>query len=311
MNTFPTSDEKIMAALAHGSILFAFLGPIAPVAIWASQRKKSSYVRFHALQAMGYQAVMFWLWIAVMILIVVLTMCLAFPISMSILEDSQNTAAAPFFVQVFMFLTVFGMMGLFFLAGIIGAVACLLGREFRYPWIGKWLERHLPYSADSESPIAETQEDNWVAGVCHATAILQLWGIVTPLVVWFTQKERSARLRFQALQAVVYQGIALVAYMAGMALYMVSFFGMIFMAFTAGIASEGEEVQAPMVLILLIFFGILMIFWLVSTILIPIYFLLAAFASVRVIQGHPFRYPIIGKILEKRMQIPQSVEPMP
>lgn len=139
MNTFPTSDEKIMAALAHGSIFFAFLGPNAPVAIWASQRKKSNYVRFHALQAMGYQAVMFWLWIAAMILI----MCLAFPISMSMLEDSQNTAAAPFFVQVFMFLTIFGMMGLFFLAGIIGAVACLLGREFRYPILGTQVKKFL------------------------------------------------------------------------------------------------------------------------------------------------------------------------
>lgn len=39
VNTFPTSDEKIMAALAHGSIFFAFLGPIAPVAIWAAQRQ--------------------------------------------------------------------------------------------------------------------------------------------------------------------------------------------------------------------------------------------------------------------------------
>jgi hypothetical protein len=35
-------------------------------------------------------------------------------------------------------------------------------------------------------------------------------------------------------------------------------------------------------------------------------FFLAGPASARMIQGRPFRYPIIGKILEKRMQLSQS-----
>ncbi len=306
MNTVPTSDEKIMAALAHGSTFFALLGPIVPVAIWASQRKKSKYVCFHALQAMGYQAFMFWLWIAAMILIVVLTMCLAFPLSMSIVETSRNAAAIPLLIQFVMVISIFGLMGLFFLAGLVGAIACLLGRDFRYPLIGKWLERHLPYNA--ESPINETQEDNWVAGVCHATAILQIWGILTPLIVWFTQKERSTRLRFQSVQAMVYQGVALVAYIAGTALQMVAFFMMFFVVFAAGVSGERGEIQGLAVMLLIIFGLVMMLFALGSMILVPVYFLLAALASLRMIQGRPFRYPIIGKILEKRMQLSQSVE---
>ena len=59
MNTAASSDEKILAALAHGSVFLMFLGPVVPVILWVTQRKKSNYVSFHALQAMGYQAFYF------------------------------------------------------------------------------------------------------------------------------------------------------------------------------------------------------------------------------------------------------------
>ncbi len=313
MEVSPTSDEKIMAALAHGSIFLMFLGPVVPAVIWASQRKKSKYVSFHALQAMGYQALVFWLWIVVMILIPVLIMCLAFPLAIAMTKDSHHAVLTPFALQIFIFLFIFGFMGLSFLTGIIGAVLCLLGREFRYPLIGKWLERHLPYQADSETPIDEVREDNWVAGICHATAILQLWGVITPLIVWFTQKERSARLRFQSMQAAVYQGIALVIYFAGMGLYMVAVFGMVFipMALWSVNRGNGGEPPAPAGIAMLAFLVIIIIVGLIFFLLMPVYYLLAAIASLRVIQGHPFHYPILGGILEKRMGISQNQKPEP
>lgn len=311
MHTSPTSDEKIMAALAHGSVFLAFWGPLIPVGIWAFQRKKSKYVTFHALQAMGYQVFLYWLWLTATILIVLLISCLIVPISIPLMEDSQNPALVPLILQFFMILFIFGSMGLFFLTGMLGAIFCLLGREFRYPLIGKWLERHLSYNADPESQIDEAQADHWVAGVCHATTILQFWGVITPLLVWFTQKERSARLRFQAMQAFVYQLIALIAYMIGVGLYMALLFGMFLIPLAASVLNDGGKVQGPAALLIAIFFGVVLVFWLVSLILAPLYYLLAAFASLRIIQGYPFRYPILGGILERRMQRPQSVEPVP
>jgi uncharacterized Tic20 family protein len=260
---------------------------------------------------MGYQALMFWLWIVVMILVVGLGTCLVVPLSIFLMRDSQNSVFAPFVFQMILVFSILGLIGLFFLAGIIGAVFCLLGRNFRYPVIGTWLERHLPYREELESPIDETQEDNWVAGICHATAILQFWGIVTPLLVWFTQKERSARLRFQSMQAFVYQLIALIVYLAGMALYMLSFFGMFFLPFLAGVSSEGGEIQGPAGLLMLGFFVIIMIFWLASMILVPVYYLLAGFASLRLIQGRHFHYPILGGILERRMGVSRKPESAP
>lgn len=310
MDATPTSDEKLMAALAHGSILLAFLGPIVPAIVWMSQRKKSKYVSFHALQAMGYQALMFWLWIVVGTLIMLFAMCLLVPLAMFVMENSNNPGVAPFVVQIFMFLFIFGFMGLFFLTGIAGAIFCLTGREFRYPLLGKWLEKYLAYDLEPGSQLDEVQEDHWVAGICHAMAILQLWGIVTPLIVWFTQKERSARLRFQAMQAFVYQLIAFVVYMLGMVLYMFFFFGMFFIPLALWQTSGSREIQGPAGPIMLIFFGVMMLFWLAFTILMPVYYLLAGFASLRVIQGRPFHYPILGNILEKRMGPPPMPEPI-
>src|SRR5512145_2488025 len=100
MNTAASSDEKIMAALAHGSVFLMFLGPVVPVILWASQRKKSKYVSFHALQAMGYQALIFWLWIAVMLLITVLSVVILIPLSGVFMRNPRDPAIFPFLFQI-------------------------------------------------------------------------------------------------------------------------------------------------------------------------------------------------------------------
>jgi uncharacterized Tic20 family protein len=297
MNTAASSDEKIMAALVHGSVFLMFLGPIVPVIIWASQRKRSGYVSFHALQAMGYQALVFWLWIVVMILVVIFS-ALLIPLLGALMTNPQDPVV-PFLFQIPIMLGIFGVMGLTFVTGIVGAVVCLVGRDFRYPFLGKWLERYLSY--DPERQIDETQEDNWVSGVCHATAVLQLWGVVTPLLVWFSQKERSARLRFQSMQAFVYQMIAVTAYMLGMAAYMAFFLGLVFTVILGGSISENQNIEGPLALMMAVFFGVMILFWLLFTIAMPIYYLLAGWAGFRVIRGHHFRYPILGKIIERRV----------
>jgi uncharacterized Tic20 family protein len=197
-------------------------------------------------------------------------------------------------------------MGLSFITGMVGAVYCLVGRDFRYPVLGKWLQRYLSYDPDPETQIIETQEDNWVSGVCHATAILQLWGVVTPLIVWFSQKERSARLRFQSMQAFVYQMIATAAYMLGMAAYMVFFFGLFFTMILGSSMSESRNIQGPPAMMMAVFFGIMILFWIFVIIVMPIYYLLAGWAGLRVIGGHHFRYPILGKIIERRMEASQQ-----
>jgi uncharacterized Tic20 family protein len=310
MHTAASSDEKMMAALAHGSVILAFVGPIIPGMIWSTQRNKSKFVAFHALQAMGYQAFTFWLWMAAMFLIVPLALILT-PVVVIFGQNSLDPAVTPFIFQLLMFAYIFGLMGIFFLTGMVGAIYCLMGREFRYPLMGKWLERYLSYHTDGEPQLDEIQEDNWVAGVCHATAILQLWGVVTPLIVWFSQKERSPRLRFQSMQAAVYQIIAFVAYMLGMVVYMLFFFGMILTLILGGVMGNGQEIQGLPAFMMAVFLVVMIIFWFVIMILMPVYYLIAGVASLRVIRGHYFHYPLLGKLLENRIGTSQSLEVNP
>ena len=49
-----TSDERIWAALAHGSVILFGFGAVVPVGVWIAQREKSTWVSFQALQALFY-----------------------------------------------------------------------------------------------------------------------------------------------------------------------------------------------------------------------------------------------------------------
>lgn len=60
----PTSDERLLSLLCHLSSLLG--GIILPIIIWATQKDKSKFVRFHSLQA-----IFFHLSIAVIIIIFV------------------------------------------------------------------------------------------------------------------------------------------------------------------------------------------------------------------------------------------------
>lgn len=95
MKTIPTSDEKMMAALTHGSVLLSFLGPIVPALLWSSRRRKSTYVSFHALKAMGYQAIFFWFWLMATFGIVFLSVVLIIP-SVFLDRASPEASFAPF-----------------------------------------------------------------------------------------------------------------------------------------------------------------------------------------------------------------------
>ena len=56
-------DDRIWVAIVHGSAFLVFFGPIIPVILWFTHRKKSAYVAFQALQAMIYQSLFLWTWV--------------------------------------------------------------------------------------------------------------------------------------------------------------------------------------------------------------------------------------------------------
>ncbi len=155
----PTQDDRILAALAHVTALLPFMGVLAPVVIWATQKDKSQYVSFQALQATAYQLTMILAWFVGM----GCYMCSFFLTFGGMataglgasFEGSLNWLAA--IAGTLAFLLPVGVMGLMFLGGfafiiygLVGAVQTLRGKDFRYIIIGARLEQYLRQGRPSQ-----------------------------------------------------------------------------------------------------------------------------------------------------------------
>jgi uncharacterized Tic20 family protein len=154
----PSQDERVMAALAQVSVLVPFLGVIAPIVIWVTQKDKSRYVAFQSLQAIAFQLTMVLAWFVGMgcYMCSFFSMFLIIPLA-SAFGDSQSVSplvGLPFLAP-FMILAAFFVGGfLFILYGIIAAIMTFQGKPFRYAIIGRWVERFLQAKQEvvSEQP---------------------------------------------------------------------------------------------------------------------------------------------------------------
>jgi uncharacterized Tic20 family protein len=142
----PTQDERIMAAVSHVTVIWPMVGMIGPLVIWGTQREKSPFVGFQALQAAAYQLIL----ILGGLVAGVCYMCSFFSFPFTALLTAPFDEEA---VLCFPFLTFSCTFGLLFLLmllwlayigyGIFGAVSVLQGKDFRYVFLGPWLERYL------------------------------------------------------------------------------------------------------------------------------------------------------------------------
>jgi uncharacterized Tic20 family protein len=129
----PSDDERILAAVSHGSFIFGF-GIIVPLIIWLLQREQSAYVRFQALQAA--------LWQLLLVAIGGAIGVCAFPFvcASGALADAGNGG------PVFCFpCSTCGIGTLTLLAmalSLYATVKTFLGHDFRYPLLGNWLRRN-------------------------------------------------------------------------------------------------------------------------------------------------------------------------
>jgi uncharacterized Tic20 family protein len=146
--SMPTSDERLMAAAAH------FFGLFVAVILWITQKDKSRFVRFQAVQAMAFD-------LLIMVITSVLVGCLMVGMfAMMALGVGGVIAAAPQDgsvpdapIAIFMtLLTTLPMMLpcviiIFALivqgCRLLAAIQTFQGRDFRYPWIGAQVERFL------------------------------------------------------------------------------------------------------------------------------------------------------------------------
>lgn len=295
-----TGEDKLWAALAHGSAVFAFFGPLLACIVWFTQRKKSAYARFHALQAMCYQVISMWAWIVLMPvvlgLIFTVLIVLAAAGGPSATTRSGVAPMMPLLFPLVLWGAMFAIFGLYVALGILGAGAGLAGRNFRYPLIGGWLTRYIGYSS-GDGTISDEKEDAVASAVAHSTCVFWVMGLATPFAIWITQKDRSKLLGFQSLQAGIYQGLGAVAYFVLFVAQMLIFFGGMALAAGTGsthAAASGRAQDLLFTVPLLCLLGA----YLIGGFL---YLLFGVIASIRVLRGHNFRYPILGTFLERRM----------
>ncbi len=138
----PSSNDKIMAALAHVSAMMPMIGVIAPIVIWATQKDKSEFVAFQAIQAVAYQLLMVFLYFVGMGCYMG-SFFLMFPAGF--LTSGSSMDSTPLFI--FIPFVVFGCIllgGFFFIIyGIVAAILTFQGRDFRYVFLGNWLANYL------------------------------------------------------------------------------------------------------------------------------------------------------------------------
>ncbi len=151
------SEERLWAAIAHATAMLIGWGLIGPVLVWVMQRRKSAYASFHALQALTYQ-VFFMLYYTVMITCLSL-LFVAFTFGFIIAMEPSGMSEPPlllFIGEFAYFLGMFAAFGVYVLLGLVGAGMCLAGKDFRYPLLGRWIERYLGRRAASAAVQEET-----------------------------------------------------------------------------------------------------------------------------------------------------------
>jgi uncharacterized Tic20 family protein len=90
------------------------------------------------------------------------------------------------------------------------------------------------------------QNDKIMAALAHVSALLPFMGVIAPIVIWVTQRDKSEYVAFQALQAVVYQLLMILAWFVGMGCYILSFFSMFLGIPFAGANGEVDPSVAPL-----------------------------------------------------------------
>ncbi|GAG95342.1 unnamed protein product [marine sediment metagenome] len=136
-----STENRLLAALAHGSVVTQGLGILVGVVVYITQREKSRYAAFQGLQAAVYQLVN-------LIIVIGMWVVWGFFYGLSILsliklEETNPDAAPPaifWIAMISMFIPLIYMV-LVGLYGLWGALRTWQGKDFKYLIIGSWLEK--------------------------------------------------------------------------------------------------------------------------------------------------------------------------
>jgi len=302
MTTKPSAEERIWAVMAHLSTLGIGIGIPIPILSWSQNRRKSNYASFHSLQALGYQTLIFTIWMLVALVAVVVQMLDTLARLIVAAESGADLDSLIKMVTGGHFPFMFVLVGVYYASPVIAAIACAFGVDFRYPIMGKRLAQYLGYdpsrSEDEErSWLIDEHEDRWVVSMGHFAVIILLWGTLAPFFSWTLQGKRNQFLKFQSIQTMAYQiGVMLLFLVAGF-FYV---FGFVVFILTIGFSGNVAMDSTSSLIGAIVFLVSLLIAMLVLLV-IPLFHIMGQWAGYRVLKGDDYHYPIVGKFVEKRL----------
>ena len=302
MNTTPlNTEEKFWSVLAHLSAFTGGVGLLIPIYGWIENRQKSAYACFQSLQALFYQSVGYTLW-AVLYLVVLIGLSI-FTLPGLLQNLTTGTAEIGPWLTTHA-LVIFGLYGLYLLVPLVGALLCALGREFHYPLLGRPIARFLHYlPGEQPEALDETHADRFAASMGHFCVIYPLWGLFVPVAVLVTQGGRSRYLKFQALQTIVFQvATALVTLILGIITFVVLLSALLPFALAKNPAEPPIESLLGAMLFL-VCLGVLIL-------VVPLFQILGQWAGLRVLQGHDYRYPLVGRLVENWLAKREAAAPL-
>ncbi len=300
MKATPSTEERIWAVLAHLSALAFGMGLLLPVIGWSEQRRKSKYVAFHSLQALGYQSLGYTIWVLGYLLFLVIIVIVMLVVLTAVGDGNEDILVASIIgFDIVLVLMVFGSLGVYLLLPVVAAISCGLGKDFRYPILGKRLATYLEYAPENDDWLNEDHEDRWVAAMGHFAVIIQLWGILPPIIAWIMQAKRSSFLKFQSVQTVVFQGLVTLFSLGAGAVYMFGFLGFIVLSGFGEVAAMDSSAN----IVGLVFLLGSMLIALLMVLVIPLFHITGQWAGYRVLKGDDYRYPLLGKLVERWVSI--------
>ena len=134
-----TIEEKIMSLLSHISILIPNIGVAVPVIIWITQKDKSKFTRFNALQAIFFQIV-FMALIMLSVFIGIIIMFISLPV---LISNPDDTPGILFWVSMGIMNLYFPLWLIFSIYAIVASVKSFKGKIFNYAVIGRIIEKKV------------------------------------------------------------------------------------------------------------------------------------------------------------------------
>jgi len=197
-------------------------------------------------------------------------------------------------VGVFIVIVLFFVF--YLLLPIVAAITCALGKNFRYPILGNRLARYLGYEQAAESErLIDEREDRWVAAMGHFSVISAIWGILAPLAAWSLQGKQNIFLRFQSIQTAIFQALVNIMFLAAGFVYL---FGAMAVFAMTGFELDPNQ-SSPIGMLGLAIFVLSLLAASLVVLLVPFFHILGQWAGYRILKGDQYRYPVIGKFVER------------